>query len=58
MKYLTLGFSIASFIAAGVIALTSSAHAGLSSPAPSFVPEFASGQSQEPGLPAAAPALR
>ncbi len=29
MKYLPLGFSILSFIVAGMIALTTSAHAGL-----------------------------
>lgn len=52
MKYLTLGFSIASFIAAGVIALTTTAHAG-----PPPVQQFTSSQSQS-GLPAAAPALR
>lgn len=58
MKYLTLGFSIASFIAAGVIALTTTAHAGPTSTPPAFVPEFTSNQSHQPGLPAAAPALR
>ncbi|WP_312160672.1 hypothetical protein [Phenylobacterium sp.] len=57
MKYLTLGFSLASFIAAGVIALTTTARAG-PPPAPMvFVPELTSSQGQ-PGLPAAAPALR
>ena len=58
MKYLTLGFSIASFIAAGVIALTTTAHAGPSLAPPAFVPEFTSNQSHAPGLPAAAPVLR
>lgn len=48
MKYLPLGFSIASFIAAGVIALTMPARAQTA----------ASAQSPSPGLPVPAAALR
>ncbi|CAN7545524.1 hypothetical protein LJR164_003872 [Phenylobacterium sp. LjRoot164] len=55
MAYLTLGFSIASFIAAGVIALTTPATAGLMKADPAR--ESASSQSQ-PGLPGVLRALR
>lgn len=55
MTYLTLGFSIASFLAAAVIALTTPATSA--SMKPSTPRPWISTQSQA-GLPAAPPALR
>ena len=55
MAYLTLGFSIVSFLAAAVIALTTPATAGLTKA--HAAPVSTSSQSL-PGLPAAPPALR
>lgn len=57
MRYLTLGFSVACFIAAGVMALATSSNAGSvmrSANAASAECEFTSNQSCQSGVPAGA----